>query len=744
MAAPRASIAVNVTRAGLTVATAFALTRVFAGRSWLLLMLLAAVAPPVCLEWARRRQAHPALRLTVVAVVGVWLSALVADPATSVLGVPTGATMASLGDAIARAPHTLRAAVVPVDPTGAALVLAFVGVFVAAGLTYWIATTLDAPFGAFAPSIALFIVIAAIGSGSWVVPTALYGVASLGYLLALAQHDLSVRRTWFHAGHPRESRLAAGGIAVGAAALAFALIAGPSVPGAGSSPLIDYRRIGGSGDQANLLSAPPPILSIKDKLTLGAVTELFTVSAPRAAYWRVIALDWFTDDNAWGVDKATEQAASKLERPPTLPPSTPMHQQFHIETLDPHWLPAAYQPVGINLTAARVVPDSLTLLVDSRSHLHDLVYDVDSEIPTPSPAGLTHGDDVTPSALRKDLELPADFPATVRSLARQVTAGAHTNYERASALQQYFRSGAFKYTTQTDLGDSPDAITKFLTQTKAGFCEQFAASFAAMARAVGVPTRIAVGYQPGTLAADGLYHVTNRNAHAWPEVWLAGAGWIPFEPTPGFSEPTLGIGTGGPSKQTTPGPTNTATTQPGSPTTLSPLPTFAPRNPNVSVTPPVTPSSTHHGHDPFAIVGIVIAALAVLVLAFVAFVALGAWRRRHRRRRAADPRRRVLGAWAEALDQLRVAGVPPRPSATALEFALRYAPAYGAGDAGPALMELAELQSAAMYAAEPPSEAQATLAWQQVDSIRRAVRHNVARTRRWRRIIRDRTSSQLR
>ena len=62
-----------------------------------------------------------------------------------------------------------------------------------------------------------------------------------------------------------------------------------------------------------------------------------------------------------------------------------------------------------------------------------------------------------------------------------------------------------------------------------------------------------------------------------------------------------------------------------------------------------------------------------------------------------DPRRRVLGAWAEALDQLRVAGVPPRPSATALEFALRYAPAHGAGDAGPALMELARLQSAAMY-----------------------------------------------
>ena len=435
----------------------------------------------------------------------------------------------------------------PVAPTGSALVLAFVGVFVAAALTDWIATSLDAPIGAFAPSIALFIVVAAIGAGGWVAPTALYALASLGYLLALAQHDLAVRRTWFHTTRPRESRVAAGGIIVGAIVVAAALVVGPSVPGAGGSPLLDYRAIGRGDNEGSLLSAPPPILSIKDKLTLGPVQELFTVSSPRAAYWRVIALDWFTDENAWGVNKATELAASKLKPPLNLPPSTPVHQQFHIETLDPHWLPAAYQPVAINLTAARVVPDSLTLLVDSKSHLDDLVYDVDSEIPD---AFARHAPAAPQSDRRKmatDLELPADFPEAVRSFARTRSRRVPPRLTtRALALEKFFRSGAFTYTTNTNLGDSPDAITEFLLKTKAGFCEQFAASFAAMARAVGVPARVAVGYQSGTLGADGLYHVTNRNAHAWPEVWIEGAGWIPFEPTPGFSEPTLGIGTGGP------------------------------------------------------------------------------------------------------------------------------------------------------------------------------------------------------
>ena len=103
----------------------------------------------------------------------------------------------------------------PCSRTVSALVLAFVGVFVAAALTYWIATTLDAPIGAFAPSVALFIIVAAMGSGGWVAPTALYSFAALAYLLALAQHDLVTRRTWFHANEPRASRLAAGGVVDG-------------------------------------------------------------------------------------------------------------------------------------------------------------------------------------------------------------------------------------------------------------------------------------------------------------------------------------------------------------------------------------------------------------------------------------------------------------------------------------------------------------------------------------------------
>jgi hypothetical protein len=135
---------------------------------------------------------------------------------------------------------------------------------------------------------------------------------------------------------------------------------------------------------------------------------------------------------------------------------------------------------------------------------------------------------------------------------------------------------------------------------------------------------------------------------------------------------------------------------------------------------------------------VIVGALLLGALGFLAYAAYTLWHRGQRRRHDKDPRRRVLGAWNEALDHLRTAGVPPRPAATSLEFALRYAPAYGAGAAGgPALLELARLQSAAMYDETPPTPADATHAWEQTDAIRDSVRRTIARPTRWRRRLKQ-------
>jgi hypothetical protein len=125
---------------------------------------VAAVAPPLFLGGRNGALARPGRLAVIVTLGGVWLAALVAEPSTSVLGVPTRATIASLGNALGRrAAHVALHAIVRSRRPVPHFVLAFVGVYVAAALTHWIATSLEAPIGAFAPSIALFIVIAAVG-----------------------------------------------------------------------------------------------------------------------------------------------------------------------------------------------------------------------------------------------------------------------------------------------------------------------------------------------------------------------------------------------------------------------------------------------------------------------------------------------------------------------------------------------------------------------------------------------------
>src|SRR5205807_7574135 len=111
-------------------------------------------------------------------------------------------------------------------------------------------------------------------------------------------------------------------------------------------------------------------------------------------------------------------------------------------------------------------------------------------------------------------------------------------------------------------------LERFLFDVRRGYCEQFAGSYGVLARIVGLPTRVAVGFTQGELGTDELYHVRGLNAHAWPEVWLQGYGWTYFEPTPGRGEPGMEDHTGVPASQAVPANPSTATTSP--PTTTAP------------------------------------------------------------------------------------------------------------------------------------------------------------------------------
>ncbi|CAN7741986.1 transglutaminase TgpA family protein [Paenibacillus sp. LjRoot56] len=142
---------------------------------------------------------------------------------------------------------------------------------------------------------------------------------------------------------------------------------------------------------------------------------------------------------------------------------------------------------------------------------------------------------------REYLQLPESLPRTVRSTAEQVTINRLTPYAKAVAIEQYL-SQTFPYSLEkpTNPSRSEDFVSHFLFVDRTGYCDHFSTAMVVMLRSVGVPARWVKGFAQGTVDAtddNGLHEVVVRNqdAHSWVEVYFPSMGWVPFEPTPGFS-----------------------------------------------------------------------------------------------------------------------------------------------------------------------------------------------------------------
>jgi hypothetical protein len=287
------------------------------------------------------------------------------------------------------------------------------------------------------------------------------------------------------------------------------------------------------------------------------------------------------------------------------------------------------------------------------------------------------------------LELPSDLPGVVAETAGEVTAGQSTTFDQMRTLQDWFRT-EFTYSTDVPEGNGTSAIVSFL-ENRVGYCEQFAGTFAAMARTLGMPARVAVGFTQGEQVAAGLFEVQGRNSHAWPEVWFDGIGWVPFEPTPGFglpgAEAYTGIATEPDVTPTT--TTTTTTTVAGAAGAAVPPTTAAPPPQPESTLPPATDDGSSM---PWLLIATVIAAIA---LALAAPALVRRWRR-SRHPASADPAHRLLQLWDRAMVALAALGVRADPALTPLEVSDQAAVALPA--VAMPLHRLAEVATTASYA----------------------------------------------
>ena len=130
-------------------------------------------------------------------------------------------------------------------------------------------------------------------------------------------------------------------------------------------------------------------------------------------------------------------------------------------------------------------------------------------------------------------KLPTDFPAVIRTQAEKVTKNATSDFDKAVALQDWFRTGGgFTYSLDQRAGSGMDLLAHFVTDDRVGYCEQFASAMAAMGRSLGIPSRVVVGFLDGQPLPDGRILYTSDERHAWPEMYFPGSGWVRFEPTP--------------------------------------------------------------------------------------------------------------------------------------------------------------------------------------------------------------------
>lgn len=202
-----------------------------------------------------------------------------------------------------------------------------------------------------------------------------------------------------------------------------------------------------------------------------------------------------------------------------------------IRGLGGNHLPSPYAPLRTNSVGDQWIYDTESLtIVGNGVTVEGLEYDVEYTSVEPTAAQLRDAPEVDPAEFEQYLALPNNLPSDIREKAEEVTDGAESNWERAAMLQAYFRE--FEYSLDAPNSASGSVISQFLKDRR-GYCVQFAGAMATMARTLGIPARIGVGFTGGEPNDAGEIDLSMQNSHAWPELYFEGVGWVRFEPTPG-------------------------------------------------------------------------------------------------------------------------------------------------------------------------------------------------------------------
>ncbi len=409
--------------------------------------------------------------------------------------------------------------------------------------------------------------------------------------------------------------------------------------------------------------------------------------------WPVVVLDTY-DGVTWGAGSRYRRLGTELPPPDLDVPVTRRDAVISLREAGTRWLPSQPWPAAVSGADPLVEETEGSLFAPSPLRT-DTGYGLSWW--EPQVGGSLDGFAIDPVLGGQDgVGTP---PPGVAELATEAVKGVRSSFTSALQLERFLRENYRR--VDNGGGQSWPELRRFLLDTKEGTSEQFASAYVVLARMLGIPARLVVGYRTPERKSGGEYVVYNDDALVWPEVAVAGVGWVPLDPA--------GAATRGAGKDSG----LTAAAQKA-----------RERLPAVPQDPPVGPgpgqqAAPDEERRPFPFLATAVP-VAVLLLGWLTGVPVAKWvRARGRRRKPGSAA--VHGAWLEARDRLREHRVPVTAGMTPLEVAAAAATA-GLPVTADGMRRLASTVDFAMWSGVTPGAQARDDAWAAVRAVRRGLR----------------------
>jgi len=526
----------------------------FDGQGW---MVPALVTILVCsLTGIALRQVTtlwPVVALIQLAMLVLTLTALFARDDALLHLVPGPQVIASWRELLTEGNQVIAQSAAPV-PTGTGVVFMItLGLAVVAFATDLIAASLERPAVAGLPLLAVYCVPAAVLPRG--VPWYAFVLAAAGFLLLVSVDWVDRVHAWGRilGSGPDRRRVDlggpfSGGRRVAAVSLAVAVLLPLITPGV-DEQLLTQGNGEGEGRGRGQISVINPILTLRRNLVTPGSTPVITyrttVEAPDPL--RIASDDSFNGEQwapSTGPISRKQKVQEGLPAAPGLSEATARSAEttsISIGPLSETYLPLPYPTTAVEIDGRWLYEKRNLNVVGDGQRTEGISYVAHHLTLAPSPDQLQSAPAPPADVVQSFTALPR-LPKQIRQIATDV-AGQGSAYQQALRLQEYFRSsGKFRYSLEASgsaaSASSVDAVLAFLTDGR-GYCVQFASAMAVMARTLNIPSRVAVGFLPGSLRSDGTRVITLQDAHAWPELYFETVGWVRFEPTPATRVPTV-------------------------------------------------------------------------------------------------------------------------------------------------------------------------------------------------------------